>query len=108
AEPVDRELLRRRARRGAGPDGRLHGHREAGRPAARAADRVQVSGATLGIDLSSQPKNTALCVVEWSGEEALVLALWRGTDADGAPLRDESLIAALRGAPGRLPAPSKA
>src|SRR3954447_17410944 len=64
-------------------------------------------GSTLGIDLSSQPKSTALCVVEWSREAAHVIALWRGTTPDGAPLRDALLIAALRGDWSSLPRPSK-
>lgn len=62
--------------------------------------------ATLGIDLSSQPKNTAVCLVEWSTETAEVVALWRGRRPDGSPLTDGILIAAMRGAYGDA-SPSK-
>jgi predicted nuclease with RNAse H fold len=33
---------------------------------------------TLGIDLASQPRNTALCAVAWSSERAEIVALARG------------------------------
>jgi Protein of unknown function (DUF429) len=62
--------------------------------------------ATLGIDLSSQPKNTAVCMIDWSATRADVVALWRGTDPDGSTLCDELLIAVMRGTHG-LPRPSK-
>jgi hypothetical protein len=63
-------------------------------------------GTTLGIDLSSQPKNTAICLVEWSPDRAEVVALWRGTDPDGTPLGDGLLIALMRGS-SELRQPSK-
>jgi hypothetical protein len=63
--------------------------------------------ATVGIDLASQPTNTALCVVSWEAESAEVLALLHGVDGRGAPLRDELLVAAMRGSLAGLPAPSK-
>jgi hypothetical protein len=41
---------------------------------------------TLGIDLASQPKNTALCEIEWSADGAAVTALQLG-ELDDAALR---------------------
>jgi hypothetical protein len=64
-------------------------------------------GATLGIDLSSRPNNTAICAIEWLGGSAKIVALWRGTAPTGAPLRDEVLIAAMRGHSRDIPAPTK-
>jgi Protein of unknown function (DUF429) len=52
---------------------------------------------TLGIDLASQPANTALCVVAWGPESASVRALARGV-WDEALLTDELLADAVRGA----------
>jgi hypothetical protein len=51
---------------------------------------------TLGIDLASQPKHTALCVIAWHGGHAEVRALAHGT-WDATPLHDELLAAAIRG-----------
>ncbi len=61
---------------------------------------------TLGIDLSSRPAKTAVCFVGWSSQRAEVSALWRGTESNGLPLRDDLLVRAMHGA-GELPAPSK-
>jgi Protein of unknown function (DUF429) len=66
-----------------------------------------VVAATLGIDLASQPKHTALCAIAWDSGRAQVAALVRGVDDDAKPLRDELLVAAMRGRWRRLPAPSK-
>jgi hypothetical protein len=62
--------------------------------------------ATLGIDLSSQPKNTAICELVWTDGGAEIAALWQGTDPHGKPLRDEVLVAAMIGDLG-IPQPSK-
>jgi hypothetical protein len=51
---------------------------------------------TLGIDLASQPRNTALCVVAWGPHAAEVRALARGA-WDGAELTDELLAGAATG-----------
>ena len=63
--------------------------------------------ATLGIDLSSQPKSTAICLLAWSVGRADVLALWRGTDPAGRPLSDSVLIELMTGSAANLPAPVK-
>jgi hypothetical protein len=62
---------------------------------------------TLGIDLSSQPANTAVCAIAWADGSAEVVALWRGVTPTGAPLRDDVLIAAMRGRAEGVPAPRK-
>jgi hypothetical protein len=62
---------------------------------------------TLGIDLSSQPTNTAICAIDWSGGGAAIVALWRGVAPTGAALHDEVLIAAMRGAADGIQAPTK-
>lgn len=64
-------------------------------------------GHTLGIDLSSQPRNTGLCLIEWSRGQAEVTALWRGRDPHGHPLDDGLLMAAMEGAHSDLAVPSK-
>src|SRR4051794_29391074 len=51
---------------------------------------------TLGIDLASQPRNTALCVIAWEDGSAEVRALARG-NWDGAALDDALLAAAVEG-----------
>jgi Protein of unknown function (DUF429) len=51
---------------------------------------------TLGIDLASQPRNTALCVMAWSPDRAEIVALARGAWGDET-LTDEVLVAAARG-----------
>ena len=63
--------------------------------------------ATLGVDLASRPKNTALCVIEWSRDRAAVVALLKAVDAGGTPLHDKLIVSAMRGLWGGLPAPSK-
>lgn len=63
--------------------------------------------ATLGIDLSSQPKNTALCAIAWRRRTAEVIALYRGADHAGTPLHDRLLVSAMRGLWGDLPPPAK-
>ncbi len=63
--------------------------------------------ATLGIDLSSQPASTAVCVVAWASGRATVRALWRGADPAGAPLTDATLVALMRGEVDGLPTPAK-
>lgn len=54
---------------------------------------------TFGIDLASQPKNTALCVIGWDGESGQVRALARG-HWNGTPLHDKLLSTAIQGASG--------
>src|SRR3954453_23291242 len=51
---------------------------------------------TLGIDLASQPRNTALCVVAWEADRAEIVALARG-DVRGQKLTDALLVEAARG-----------
>ena len=64
--------------------------------------------ATLGIDLASQPKNTAICWVGWRSGQATVAALLKGVDEDGGdPLDDELLMRAMREPWHGLPTPSK-
>ena len=52
---------------------------------------------TFGIDLASQPGNTAVCLVEWQPDRAAVLELARGTDRYGDRLHDKRLIHAMLG-----------
>jgi hypothetical protein len=64
--------------------------------------------ATLGIDLASQPKSTALCAVAWEPRGARITALFRGVAADGVTrLHDKLLVSAMRGLWGGLPTPTK-
>lgn len=64
--------------------------------------------ATLGIDLASQPKNTALCWIGWRVAGAAVTSLLEGVDEDGATaLDDERLLRAMRDACHRVSAPAK-
>lgn len=63
--------------------------------------------ATLGLDLASQPKNTGLCAIEWSQDQARVVALLKGVDDGANPLHDTLIVSALRGHWGDLPVPSK-
>lgn len=51
---------------------------------------------TLGVDLASQPMNTALCVVAWGKHSAEVRALARGK-WNGTPIHDKMLSTAARG-----------
>jgi hypothetical protein len=51
---------------------------------------------TLGIDLASQPRNTALCVVAWGRERGEVVTLAHG-EWDGVRLDDRVLIGAACG-----------
>lgn len=63
---------------------------------------------TLGIDLASQPENTALCWIEWKLGRGRVAGLLKGVDEDGATrLDDELLISAMSRSRHGLPAPSK-
>jgi hypothetical protein len=63
---------------------------------------------TLGIDLASQPKNTALCAIDWEPRGARVISLVKGVTDDGmTPLDDTFLVSAMRGAGGAFPAPTK-
>jgi hypothetical protein len=69
---------------------------------------VAEATATLGIDLASQPKHTALCAIVWERGRARVTALLRGVDDEAAtPLDDKLLLTAMLGRWGSLPAPSK-
>lgn len=51
---------------------------------------------TLGIDLASQPRNTALCVIAWKPDGAEVVALCRSSWGD-TPLYDKLLVSSARG-----------
>jgi Protein of unknown function (DUF429) len=63
---------------------------------------------TLGIDLASQPKNTAMCWIEWEPGRASVTKLFRGTTDDNRVwLDDEFVASAMCGGSRGLPAPSK-
>jgi hypothetical protein len=62
---------------------------------------------TFGIDLASQPENTAICAIRWGGADAEVAVLARGA-WNGTPLHDELLVALSTGLWDGLPnAPSK-
>jgi predicted RNase H-like nuclease len=52
---------------------------------------------TFGIDLASQPKNTAICLIDWQADRAAVVELARGTDRYGAVLHDKRLMHAMVG-----------
>lgn len=52
---------------------------------------------TLGVDLASQPANTALCIIEWRGGHAAVVELARGVDRYGDPLYDKRIMHAMLG-----------
>lgn len=51
---------------------------------------------TFGIDLASQPTNTAICVIAWHGQEASVKSLIRSR-SNGSELDDKFLSDAMRG-----------
>ncbi len=64
--------------------------------------------ATLGIDLASQPKNTALCAVAWLPDRARIGLLLKGTTEDGVrSLDDQALICAMSTPQRGYPTPSK-
>lgn len=64
--------------------------------------------ATLGIDLASQPKNTALCCIAWRPGLARIRVLLRGTSEDGVRVLDDHLLVCAMSRSRRgLPAPSK-
>jgi len=50
---------------------------------------------TLGIDLSSDPKKTAACLVAWDQEEAKIEALVSGKEKS-TPLGDPDLLKLIR------------
>lgn len=52
---------------------------------------------TFGVDLASQPDNTALCLIEWRDGEAAVRELARGNDRFGDRLTDKRLLHAMVG-----------
>src|SRR4051812_31926410 len=52
---------------------------------------------TFGIDLASQPTNTAVCLVDWRDGEAVVRELARGVDRFGEHLTDKRLLEAIVG-----------
>lgn len=60
---------------------------------------------TLGIDLASQPDNTALCLIEWADGRASVIELAKGADRSGDKLTDGRLLGAITGEP-NVPAPT--
>jgi hypothetical protein len=51
---------------------------------------------TLGIDLASQAKGTAICALEWGAGSALVRMLSVGT-YEGTPLHDKFLVTTIAG-----------
>lgn len=51
--------------------------------------------ATLGIDLASQPENTAVCVIRWLDDRAHIEQLARYRDADGQLLDDQHLLSLM-------------
>lgn len=61
--------------------------------------------ATVGIDLASRPKGTAICAIEWTDQPS-VIALWRGSLHNGSPtpLDDKQLLSIMRGDHGAIPA----
>jgi Protein of unknown function (DUF429) len=63
--------------------------------------------ATLGIDLASQPKNTALCSIGWGPGHAIVAVLLKGAVEDGRQLDDTLMLDAMCEPRHGLPAPSK-
>src|SRR3954451_4425371 len=81
-------------------------HRE-GRAPAQVPSRRSASGRvwsarlpnvrTFGIDLASQPDNTAVCLVEWRPDQAAVVELARGKDRYGDRLHDKRLMHAMLG-----------
>src|SRR3954447_4010073 len=75
----------------------MQARREGSQPARRAArghhKRMET---TLGIDLASQSRRTALCVIAWDHGRADVQALACGT-WDGHPLDDRLLCEAIAG-----------
>lgn len=52
---------------------------------------------TFGVDLASQPGGTAICLIEWREERAVIVELARGVDRFGEKLRDERLLRAIAG-----------
>ena len=78
-----------------------------GRGAVAPYTSLLAMAATLGLDLSSQPKNTGLCLIEWSSDHAKVVALWKGVDDGRTPLHDKLIVSAMRGLWGDLTQPSK-
>jgi hypothetical protein len=50
---------------------------------------------TVGVDLASQPDNTAVCLIDWSGRSAEVRALARGA-FEGRKLDDKTLLGILK------------
>ena len=63
---------------------------------------------TVGIDLASQPKNTAMCFIAWKLDHACVVGLRKGVMDDGiTPLKDAVLVSAMQGRGSGLPAPVK-
>lgn len=52
---------------------------------------------TFGIDLASQPDNTAMCLIEWRDADAAVVELARGSDRFGERLYDKRLLHAMVG-----------
>lgn len=50
---------------------------------------------TVGVDLASQPQNTAACLIEWGQETAVVTALASGTF--GGRLLDDAMLLSIMG-----------
>ena len=52
---------------------------------------------TFGIDLASQPDNTAVCMIEWRADQAEVVEMARGFDRYGDALNDKRLMHVMTG-----------
>jgi hypothetical protein len=52
---------------------------------------------TFGIDLASKPRNTAICLIEWTPGRARVEVLGVGSDPGGDALFDKRLMHAMLG-----------
>lgn len=59
----------------------------------------------MGIDLASQPKKTAVCILRWSGGPPTVVALDRGHAEDGTELHTKWLSTTAYGIRGDFGAP---
>ena len=62
-----------------------------------AAHQGGVRFTTVGVDLASQPQNTAVCVINWGQESAVVTALASGSFG-GRLLDDATLLSVMENA----------
>jgi predicted nuclease with RNAse H fold len=71
-----------------------------------ARNRVcEMATLSMGIDLASQPKKTAVCIVRWEGGRASLASLARGLADDGSPLHTKWLSTTAYGVRGDYGAP---